>query len=276
MAVSDATPGGSGSEAGITFGYNLLGQSNIHLVAVFNPSAQRQFLGLYTNGILSASTSTGNKTIASINDAFSFLGHSLWSGDAYLRGSIDEFRIYNGELDKYQIAASLQGGPNQTNWNVGSLVSFTLNPGPMPVALYSQRQITANLNFTAASNVNIIGDTNLTLSSDNTNVFTINQSGVLSALAVGTANLTGVYTYVSVNNTNVFTNSVAVTVYRDLPGILTHRYSFTGNANDSVGTADGTLQGSASISNNQLALPNATSGRAGERLSVAAGRHCHE
>src|SRR3954453_15764425 len=37
---------------------------------------------------------------------------------------------------------------------------------------------------------------------------------------------------------------------------LTHRYSFTTNANDSVGSANGTLKNSATVSGNQLQLNN--------------------
>jgi len=35
---------------------------------------------------------------------------------------------------------------------------------------------------------------------------------------------------------------------------LTHRYSFNGDANDSVGTANGTLQGSATVDSSMLQL----------------------
>ena len=81
--------------------------------AVFNPTPNRQFLGLYTNGVLAASTSTGSKQISSIKDVTSFLGHSHWSNDPGLNGSIDEFRIYDGELNTNQIAATDVLGPNQ-------------------------------------------------------------------------------------------------------------------------------------------------------------------
>ena len=103
---------GNSSETGFNLD-NLLGQTNLHVVAVFNPGPARQFLGLYTNGVLAASTSTGTKHIASIADAFSFLGHSLWPSDPGLNGSIDEFRIYDGELDTFQVAATQALGPGQ-------------------------------------------------------------------------------------------------------------------------------------------------------------------
>jgi hypothetical protein len=141
LAVTDTMPGTSG-EVGFNPN-NLLGQTNVHLVAVFNPSPTRQFLGLYINGVLAASVPTAGKYIASINDAFSFLGHSLWSGDAWLNGSINEFRIYDGELNKFQIAASYQAGPDQTNDNIGTLTNLTLNAGTMPIILNGTGQLTA-------------------------------------------------------------------------------------------------------------------------------------
>ena len=259
LAVTDTMPGGSG-ETGFTIN-NLLGQTNIHLVAVFNPAPTRQFLGLYTNGVLAVSGLTGGKYIASINDAFSFLGHSLWSGDAWLNGSINEFRIYDGELDKFQIAASLQAGPDQTNYNVGTLTGFIVDPGTMPLALNGTRQVAAYLNFTFAGNVSVLGDPNLTFSSDNTNVFTVNSSGLLYAAGIGTANLTGVYNYIIENTSTLYTNSVAITVYHGQPASLVHRYSFTSDASDSVGGPawNGTLPNGGAFANGQVSLAAASS-----------------
>jgi alpha-L-arabinofuranosidase len=257
LAVTGTTPGGN--EAGINLD-NLLGLTNLHLVAVFNPAPSRQFLGLYTNGVLAVSGLTGGKYIASINDVYSFLGHSLWSGDAWLNGSINEFRIYDGELDKFQIAASYQAGPNQTNYNVGTLTGFIVNAGTMPIELSNMRQIAAYLNFSLASNVSVIGDPNLTLSSDNTSVFTVSASGLLSAVGVGTANLTGIYNYISGNTSTFYTNSVVVTVYRP-SAVLAHRYSFTSDASDSVGGSawNGTLPNGGAFANGQLTLSAAGS-----------------
>ncbi len=259
LAVTDTMPGGSG-EAGFNLN-NFLGQTNLHLVAVFNPSPARQYLGLYTNGVLAASASTGGKYIASINDVFSFLGHSLWSGDAWLNGSINEFRIYDGELDKFQIAASFQAGPDQTNYNVGTLTGFTVSPGTMPFYLNSAHQLAAYLNFTLAHNVSVIGDPNLTLGSDNTNVFTVSSSGVLYAAGVGTANLTGIYDYVSGNTSTFYTNSAAITVSPGPPPVLVHRYSFTSDASDSVGGPawNGTQPNGGAFANGQVSLAAASS-----------------
>jgi hypothetical protein len=259
LAVTDMMPGTAGEE-GFDIN-NLLGQTNIHVVAVFNPTPARQFLGLYTNGVLAASTSTGGKYIASLDDAYSFLGHSLWSGDAWLNGSINEFRIYDGELNKFQIAASLQAGPNQTNSNVGTVTGFVLNPGAQPLSPGNLFQLSAYLSFTLAGNVSVIGDPELTLSSDNTNIFTVNSSGQILATGTGSANLTGIYDYLNGNASTLYTNSVAITVAPAPPASLVHRYSFS-DTNGSTTVADsvggpgwnGTLPNGGAFANGQLTL----------------------
>ncbi len=259
LAVTDTMPGSSGE---VGFNPNtLLGQTNIHLVVVLNPSPTRQFLGLYTNGVLAASVPTGGKYIASITDAFSFLGHSLWSGDAWLNGSINEFRIYDGELNKFQIAASDQAGPDQTNYNVGTPTNITLNAGTGPIILGGTSQLTAYANFTLASSVNVLGDPNLTLSSDNSNVFTVSASGLITANGIGAADLIAVYNYTSGNTSTFYTNSVIVTVAANPPPVLAHRYSFTADASDSIGgTAwNGTLPNGGTYASGQLSLAAANS-----------------
>lgn len=259
LAVTDTLPGGS-DEAGLDIN-NLLGQTNVHLVAVFNPAPARQFIGLYTNGVLAASTFTSGKYIASINDVFSFLGHSLWSGDAWLNGSINEFRIYDGELNKFQIAATDQAGPDQTNDDPGAVTGFVLSAGTSPFNVNNQYNVSAYLSFSQAGDVSVIGDPNLALSSDNTNVFTVNSDGVLSATGAGTANLTGIYNYLSGNGSAFYTNSVAITVLAVSPPTLAHRYSFTSDASDSVGGPawNGTLPNGGVFANGQLTLASSGS-----------------
>jgi alpha-L-arabinofuranosidase len=258
LAVSDVV--GNSDETGFNLN-NLLGRTNLQIAVVFNPAPNRQFLGLYTNGVLAASTSTGGKSIASINDAFSFLGHSLWPADAWLNGSIDEFRIYDGELNKFQIAASCQAGPNQTNFDLGAVTGLVLNPGTLPLAQGSTSQLAAYLNFTVAGNVSVIGDPNLFLSSDNTNIFSVNASGLITANNPGTADLIGVYEYIIGNTSTFYTNSVAIAVTLPAPPILMHRYSFSDapgstTVADSIGGSawNGDLPDGGTFANGQLTL----------------------
>ncbi|HZI31961.1 MAG TPA: fibronectin type III domain-containing protein, partial [Candidatus Binatia bacterium] len=42
-----------------------------------------------------------------------FIGKSQWSGDPYLNGKVDDFRIYNGALSAAQVAALAAGYPVQ-------------------------------------------------------------------------------------------------------------------------------------------------------------------
>src|SRR6185503_15120262 len=95
------------------------------------------------------------KPLSSINNQFSFLGRSLYGGDGWLNGSINEFRIYDGELDKFQIAASFQAGPDTTNFNVGTFTSFVVSAGTPTLGVDQFKQATASMNFSLATNVNV-------------------------------------------------------------------------------------------------------------------------
>jgi hypothetical protein len=245
LAVSDSSPGYL-NESGFNVG-NVLGQTNLHVVAVFNPNPSRQFLGLYLNGRLVGSTGTATKTLATINNVYSFLGRSLYSGvgDAWLAGSIDEFRIYNGELDRFQIAASDQAGPDHTNFNVGTFTSMSLNPGGATMPVDTLRQGSVIINFSLATNVSLLGDANLTITSSDTNIVTMSRnSGIVRTFGLGTATLNATYNYIVGATTNTYTASASITTYI-APATMAHRYSFNEGAgltvHDSIGGADGTI-----------------------------------
>jgi hypothetical protein len=111
-------------------------------------------------------------------------------------------------------------------------------------------------NFTSLTSFDILGNSvvlpaGLTITSSEPNVVAITGKQGFAA-GLGTAVITVSYAGM--------TNSASVTVVGPPAAILIHRYSFSsGTANDSVGTANGVLHGSASISGGQLLLPNATS-----------------
>ena len=270
VALSDSSPGFA-SEDGFDLN-NVLGQTNIHVVVVFNPNPSRKFLGLYINGNLAGSITTTKSYSAIVND-FSFLGRSSYSGDSWLSGSFDEFRIYNGELNKFQIAASDQSGPNNPSFNVGTFVSFNLNPGALPIAAGAPRQVKAVMNFSDVTNVFVNGDPTLFFTSSNPNVASVDNAGNLTTKNIGSTTITAGYGYVSGGTTTFYTNSTVVNVFYDFPATLMHRYSFNGDTSDSVGgpTWAGTLVGSATVSGGQLILPNATTAVAPDYLTLPAG-----
>ena len=259
--VSSGDPGPLYEQDVFNITGTLNGQTNVHIDCVMNPNPNRTFLGYYLNGTLVASTTSLTKTLAQINDVYSYVGRSLFSTDAYLSGSINEFRIYNGELNKFQVAANQQAGPDSTNMNIGTFVSFVFGTGgSMPKD--DVRKVIAILNFTQATNVNVAGDTALTLSSSDTNVVSVvnggNNAGNMIAHVAGTATITGIYQYISLGTTNYYTNSASITVFRTAGAILTHRYGFTNDASDSIGGANGTLKGNATITGGRLLLNGTT------------------
>ncbi len=228
--------------------------TNVQIVCVFNPNPSRKLEGLYVNGTLVGSkTGTLLHGLSDINDVVSLLGRSLFSADPYFQGEIDEFRMYDGELDVFQIAAGLQAGPNSTNMNIGTFQSFTLDAGgSMPKD--DSRQISALMSFSLATNVNVSADPNFKLISSDTNVVSASSGGIISSHAVGSATVTGIYQYVTGTTTNFYTNTTPITVFRNSGAVLQHRYSFTSDASDSIGGANGTLMGSAVVSGGMLRL----------------------
>jgi hypothetical protein len=99
-----------------------------------------------------------------------------------------------------------------------------------------------------------------TYSSSNPGVATINANGLLTCVSPGTSVLTAIV--------GAFhsTNSVTITVTA-AGGTLIHRYSFATDASDSVGGANGTLNGDATIANGKLVL----SGNQGSSVILPSG-----
>ena len=106
----------------------------------------------------------------------------------------------------------------------------------------------------------------ITYSSVNPNIAVVDAGGHVTGVGSGTTYI--IATYGSLGLTA--TQSVQVI---SVPTALVHRYSFNdGTANDSVGSANGTLVGNATISGGQLVLPNTTSAApATDYLQLPAG-----
>jgi hypothetical protein len=97
--------------------------------------------------------------------------------------------------------------------------------------------------------------------SSNIKVATVNTNGLVTAVGEGSTKITALV------GTFASTNSVTLTVVPVVPG-LAHRYSFASNtANDLVGTANGTLNGTAVVSSGTLNLD----GTQGSSVSLPAG-----
>jgi uncharacterized protein YjdB len=219
---------------------NLDGQTNVHIVGVYDPYAG--VMSLYLNGRLAGRNNNARELVTSVNDVNSFIGRSMFNADPYMRGSVDEFRIYSGALSASQVALNDAAGPGTFVSDPGALqnVRFTLNPS-MVVDGVQQAQLLGD--FANVSGVNLFLYGAPATASSNPNVVTIDSSGLVKAVGVGQSTLVVSYSGYS------FTNLVQVSA---TSLSLTHRYSFNDAAGspvavDSVGHADAILNGGASL-----------------------------
>jgi alpha-L-arabinofuranosidase len=106
----------------------------------------------------------------------------------------------------------------------------------------------------------------ITWSSANTNIAVVDVDGNVVGVGSGTTSIIATYASLSLSAMQ----SVQISY---VPTVLMHRYHFAnGNANDSVGTANGTLVGAAKITGGQLVIPNTTSAApATDYLQLPAG-----
>jgi hypothetical protein len=224
----------------------LNGVTNVHVTVVVDPPNNRM---LYYNGTTLLSSPVNGGTVPSLSliaDSLNLIGKSLYDIDPGLIGSIDEFRVYQGALSQTNVALNDAAGPNNYITSPGTLlaVHLTSPDNPLSVNQISQQIFTGDFANVTGLNLSLYGGA--TFTSGNTSVFTVNSTnGLLKAVGPGTT--TVIASYGSLRATNTLT-VVAV------PATLTHRYSFNGNPNDSVGAANGTLHGNATISGGQLVL----------------------
>jgi hypothetical protein len=204
---------------------------------------------LYADNVLVASNIDMTLTPAAIGATLNdWIGRSQWTGDAYFNGSFDEFRIYNFALSVAQVQNDFQLGPNAAAplgvveaspsdaVNVGGTVTFNVATTGMPPLQFQWR--TNGVAFPGATASSLVL-TNLSLAA-------AGSYDVVVSNSFGSSNSPAVVLAV------IQTNLVPA-------GAMTHRYSFNdGTANDSVGDANGTLVGNATVEAGQLVLPNAT------------------
>jgi hypothetical protein len=213
-----------------------------HVVWASDGNAQMGWL--YVNGVLVASNTSMTLTPAALgNTVNDWIGRSQWN-DPLFKGSISDFRIYNGALSPLQIAVDLVAGPGQLVTDPGVLQSVNLQAVATMAQGASQTPgVTGN--FANVTNVNLSLVPGVVFSSSNTNVVTVNAAGRITAIATGVAAVTASYAGVS----------GAQTIHvSDPPQTLAHRYSFTADASDSEGGANGTLSGGAVIANSNVVL----------------------
>ena len=220
----------------------------IGVTCVYDPP--NNTMSLYTNGTLAGSLSpvtTGavGFSLTNVHNVHSWLGRSLYNGDAPYNGTIDEFRIYDAALGPLQVYANGIAGPDTivTDIAVNSLAWNTQSN----MVVGTRQTTTVTFNTTAYGSVTLPGATEASYSSDDPATVDVNARGEITAMKLGSATVSAAY--------NGTTNSVVITVTEPE---LVHRYTFNSDASDSVGNADGTLVNSATISGGAVTMPGGT------------------
>src|ERR1035437_5399730 len=86
--------------------------TQVHVTLVYDPVNGVE--SIYVNGVLSSTYSGSVAALSSYPQNVFTLGRSPWVnyGDLYLKGSINEFRVYSGVLTDSEIAANGTAGPD--------------------------------------------------------------------------------------------------------------------------------------------------------------------
>lgn len=123
--------GGSSESQQTLSGAGILDSQTVHVTVVVDPP--NHFMAIYTNGVLQASSTNLNVSMASLNDELCWIGRSLFTADPYLNGGINELRIYRGALSAASVQQSDQIGPDSLLSN--GPVDFVVNPTNTSVAV---------------------------------------------------------------------------------------------------------------------------------------------
>lgn len=250
--VSDADPGFDHTQT-VAVGPVLDERGMMHLVLTYNPLAQS--MSVHTNGVLMGRNTGVTIPMSAIVNAHSWLGRSSYLGDPCGVAEIDEFRIYEGALSEFRIALNAASGSGTYVAEPGTL--HTLHLGVSSSAVVGQT-LTASVtgDYSNVQGLNL-AFANPVLQSGNSEVIQVGENLTFTAAGPGSATLTATYGGLSA------TATVTVT---DLPAPMAHRYSFNEPAGsptfaDAVGTATGTVIGSASLDGaGRLVLPGGSAG----------------
>jgi arabinan endo-1,5-alpha-L-arabinosidase len=91
-------------------GAGTLDNRTVYVACIVDPT--NGYTAIYTNGILEKAATNTLPGLNGVNANWSFIGRSLFSADAWLNATIDEFHIYDGRLAPEEIAADYKFGPD--------------------------------------------------------------------------------------------------------------------------------------------------------------------
>ncbi|HEY3861256.1 MAG TPA: LamG-like jellyroll fold domain-containing protein [Verrucomicrobiae bacterium] len=147
---------------------------------------------LYSNGIVNSSVALPDTTYSpgTYGGAAGTTGNSFGNdvyGDAQFGGTIYEVRIYNGVITPLQVALDNILGPTNLLTNVSpSTVTVTVSNSSLSVGQSESATVTGTFAQTGSA-VIPLNSSVTTWSSSNPNVFTVNASGLITAVGAGSA-----------------------------------------------------------------------------------------
>ncbi len=136
----------------------------VHIAAV----ASGGTMYLYVNGIL-VGTKTG-VTIPNVNRTLCFMGKSNWGSDAYFKGNIDEFRIWNVARSQKEIRQTMERTLTGTETDLLAYYDFnTGNPSGTNTALTTLLDYSFSSNNGTLNNFALTGTTSNWIASEAVN-----------------------------------------------------------------------------------------------------------
>ncbi|MGC6466785.1 MAG: LamG-like jellyroll fold domain-containing protein [Akkermansiaceae bacterium] len=112
LAPGGGTTPTSGPEEALDTGLPSLIDQQYHVAGVWTSDGKGGGqLIIYRDGVREGTRKT-TITPRDINDVNNWLGRSNWTGDGYLHGDLNEFRIYDGAMNDAAAAESFAAGPD--------------------------------------------------------------------------------------------------------------------------------------------------------------------
>ncbi len=183
---------------------------NVEQYAVVTYNAPNTTATLYLNGAqVAVANIPTNLAPANYGATFNdWIGRDEFGGDPMFAGVVHELRIWNGAVSPLYIAVSEVAGPDALATNLTPVSVNVAVPLATMIGGQSQ-QATVSANFLQANNV-LVTDAATNWNSSNTNVITVNSSGLVTAVNVGNATVSatvggviGTSASIMVSSTNV-------------------------------------------------------------------------
>jgi hypothetical protein len=224
-------------------------ETNAEVSVAVSYNYEGQSASIYVNG-RKVGTGAQSKALYTIADVDNYFGRSQFSSDPYFEGTIDEIRIYSGAKSDLEVAVDSAAGPNTILTNAGALLTVSV-AGPTnvdahglgaPIYVTANYANVTNADVTALAAITTSDPTVATIANGNV----VPQNGGFATVTASFGGVTGVLN-VTVTDTNPWPTLLHHYPFHDAAG--------SGTIVDTVGTINGTLEGTAALTGTQLVMP---------------------